>query len=271
MEHIYFLSTKVTEIWKELSLEQVRLELADKDSAMEIIRDLVKLNEDAQVKVAVLMYFWWNERCRRKKGEPRKNAQTIAHSVRTYAEEIKKQTMTQPNIKGAGQQCWKRPPENMLKLNCDGAYHATTKSGGWGFVIRDDDGAVVKAGCGKIEHAQDVFQVELIACFQAVKYAMEIGVTNIIIESDSLMVKQAATSDAYRLSAFGGLIWELKDLLAMYFSNVVVYHTPRVCNKVAHELAAMGSSLDLGVDLIMDEIPACMFTLVANDLAPCHE
>ncbi|WVZ70081.1 hypothetical protein U9M48_018779 [Paspalum notatum var. saurae] len=44
---------------------------------------------------------------------------------------------------------------------------------------------------------------------------MEIGVTNIIIESDSLMVKQAATSDAYRLSAFGGLIWELKDLLAM--------------------------------------------------------
>ncbi|WVZ81971.1 hypothetical protein U9M48_029294 [Paspalum notatum var. saurae] len=160
---------QVTEIWKELNLKQVRLELADKDSAMEIIRDLVKLNEDAQ-------------------------------------------TMTQPNIKGAGQQCWKRPPENMLKLNCDGAYHAT-KSEGWGFVIRDDDGAVVKAG--KVEHAQDVFQVELIACFQAVKYAMEIGVTNIIIESDSLMVKQAATSEAYRLSDFGGLIWELKDLLAM--------------------------------------------------------
>ncbi|WVZ78700.1 hypothetical protein U9M48_026369 [Paspalum notatum var. saurae] len=100
---------------QELNLEQVRLELADKDSAMEIIRDLVKLNEDAQVKVAVLMYFWWNERCRRKEGEPRKNAQTIAHSVRIYAEEIKKQTMTQPNIKGAGQQCWKRPPENMLE------------------------------------------------------------------------------------------------------------------------------------------------------------
>ncbi|WVZ48898.1 hypothetical protein U9M48_000292 [Paspalum notatum var. saurae] len=127
--HLFFKCKQVTEIWKELKLEQVRLELADKDSAMEVIRDLVKLNEDAQVKVAVLMYSWWNERCRRKEGEPRRNAHTIAHIVRTSAEEIKKQTVTQPNIKGAGQQCWKRPPENMLKLNCDGAYHAISKLG----------------------------------------------------------------------------------------------------------------------------------------------
>ena len=35
-----------------------------------------------------------------------------------------------------------RPIEDVLKINCDGAYRNETSSGGWGFVIRDRDGPV---------------------------------------------------------------------------------------------------------------------------------
>jgi hypothetical protein len=33
---------------------------------------------------------------------------------------------------------WLKPPDGILKLNSDGAFFNQEKSGGWGFVIRDD-------------------------------------------------------------------------------------------------------------------------------------
>ena len=48
--------------------------------------------------------------------------------------------------------------------------------------------------------------------------AAECGMGNAVIETDSMMLKQALQSDDFRLAATGGLIYELK----MLFTSVTV-------------------------------------------------
>uniref|UniRef100_A0A0D9WGE6 Uncharacterized protein n=1 Tax=Leersia perrieri TaxID=77586 RepID=A0A0D9WGE6_9ORYZ len=43
-------------------------------------------------------------------------------------------------------QRWEKPMIGTLKVNCDGAFQLESGDGGWGYVIRDADGEVVRAG-----------------------------------------------------------------------------------------------------------------------------
>jgi hypothetical protein len=46
---------------------------------------------------------------------------------------------------------WEKPKAETLKTNCDGAYSYETGAGGWGFIIRDEDGDVISAGRGRLD------------------------------------------------------------------------------------------------------------------------
>ncbi|KAG0522165.1 hypothetical protein BDA96_07G013300 [Sorghum bicolor] len=52
---------------------------------------------------------------------------------------------------------WVRPPEGMLKLNCDASYYQEEGCGGWGFIIGDNDGDVVLSGWGASESLGEPF------------------------------------------------------------------------------------------------------------------
>ena len=43
---------------------------------------------------------------------------------------------------------WTPPPLGIMKINTDGAFREETHSGGWGFTLRNDVGALIAAGEG---------------------------------------------------------------------------------------------------------------------------
>jgi hypothetical protein len=45
---------------------------------------------------------------------------------------------------------WNKPGHETLKVNCDAAYKQNFGLGGWGYIIRDSDGDVVRARWGEI-------------------------------------------------------------------------------------------------------------------------
>ena len=47
-----------------------------------------------------------------------------------------------------GAEKWVRPEENMLKVNVDGAVFEQEAKSGYGFVVRDCQGRMIRAGCG---------------------------------------------------------------------------------------------------------------------------
>jgi hypothetical protein len=83
------------------------------------------------------------------------------------------------------------------------------------------------------------------------------------------MVKQALQAPDYRLSAMGGLVHELKELLWDEFADVRVVHIhiPHECNKVAHELARMGSLRQDDVVFDPGSLAVCIHVSVTSDFS----
>jgi hypothetical protein len=71
---------------------------------------------------------------------------------------------------------WSKPPEGFAKLNCDGAFRTHDLTWGWGFVIRDSEGAVIGSGYGKLHKVLEPLHGELVACLQAVQKAVEMRI-----------------------------------------------------------------------------------------------
>ena len=114
---------------------------------------------------------------------------------------------------------------------------------------------------------QEELQAEVQACHEGVKAAVQLGIGRVILETDSLILKQALTDNSYRLSPVGGALCELKQLMVGSFLSCVVEYAPRVCNKVAHTLAAVGRSCVDESVLSWDSTPSCIVDLVASDHA----
>ena len=55
------------------------------------------------------------------------------------------------------QQRWEPPPEDVYKINTDGAFRAVTNQGGWGFVVRNRVGDFLEGGCGNLRRVASSF------------------------------------------------------------------------------------------------------------------
>jgi len=87
----------------------------------------------------------------------------------------------------------------VLKINSDGAFSSMTGAGGWGYVIRDDQGAVKKAGAGSEPFLQHAFHAELLGCLEGLKMAAQLGMAHVVVETDAQMVMGAIEGEDYRL------------------------------------------------------------------------
>jgi ribonuclease HI len=77
---------------------------------------------------------------------------------------------------------WKRPDRGWLKINSDGAFSERTSEGGWGVIIRDEEGDVVEAAAGKLTRVLDAFQSEVEACLASVMLAGETGPSELLLK-----------------------------------------------------------------------------------------
>jgi hypothetical protein len=56
---------------------------------------------------------------------------------------------------------WSTPPDNVLKINCDGSYRSDSKTEGWGSVVRDSPGDIIGAGAGCLNVVASPARVEV--------------------------------------------------------------------------------------------------------------
>jgi hypothetical protein len=80
-------------------------------------------------------------------------------------------------------QRWQRPAHEVLKLNTDGAFSSNTGAGGWGYVIRNEEGMVISAGVGSCSFLLDALHAEAVACLKGVQAVGELGISKIQVET----------------------------------------------------------------------------------------
>jgi len=103
------------------------------------------------------------------------------------------------------------------------------------------------------------------ACIEALLIAADRGMQRVIVETDSQTLVKALLSDEMDRASSGVFFREAKFIMATLFSSVEVLHTTRSCNSVAHGLAQVGRSRDLGHPGVwMNPLPTFV-----NDLLVC--
>ena len=147
-------------------MEDVRIELMNCQSGMETIDKIWELEKSQQLKVIV--WRWWSARNKVNDGGRLQCVAEIQGSVAFFLLKFEKLEVNGKKIQSPANQLWRPPPENFYKINIDGAYDPNTRTGEWGFVVRDSNGEVLLVGAGKISRAASAIQTELVVALKAI-------------------------------------------------------------------------------------------------------
>jgi hypothetical protein len=83
---------------------------------------------------------------------------------------------------------WRPPPPRTLKTNWDAALDLQSRTTGLGFIVRYSNGMVYTASSFSVKTCTEPVAVESFATLRAVEFCRSRGLTNIILEGDSLQV-----------------------------------------------------------------------------------
>jgi ribonuclease HI len=139
------------------------------------------------------------------------------------------------------QRKWQPPLPDILKINIDGSLQHVSKTGAWGFIIRNHEGMAVLAGARNLAPVHDALLAETMACKHALEAAEHVGISQVELETYSTQLREAITSSTRDLSIGGGLFTDIRSLQEN-FNCSQVCNAHRSCNSSVHELASMGMS-----------------------------
>jgi ribonuclease HI len=170
--------------------------------------------------------------------------------------------------KPKGNAHWRPPSGEEMKINIDGSFNPSSKSGGWGFAIRDAEGDFMGGAAGYIEQANSALQTEAVACMKALQAAQDWGMVRVEMETDAQLLVNAIKGDDQDLSLNGVLFREIKAFALLNFTSFSITFCPRACNKLADACATYGAKLDRQPQSVwLVDAPVFVRDIVASDKA----
>ena len=166
-------------------------------------------------------------------------------------------------IRTAGATWWHPPQTSQHKVNYDGALFREIWQAGIGVVVRDADGRVCGALSDRTRLPGTVEEVEAIACREAVRFALQLGLTDVVFEGDSESITMAINSGNPCFSSYGHILDDVKALV-LNFVSVSFLHVKRQGNAVADKLAKVAKNIPYP-HVWSDDIPNDVHQLVIHD------
>ena len=160
---------------------------------------------------------------------------------------------------------WKPPDLERYKVNVDGAIFKHRKKAGIGMVIRDEFGEVI-ATLSKIVNAPlGVVEIEAKAMEAGVSFARDVGIREVVFESDSLIICKALQGDGGAPSSIQNV---LKGILELTTSlrSFSFSHVKRQGNVPTHLLAQFAKELENYV-VWLEECPSFLEHACAHDMS----
>ena len=131
---------------------------------------------------------------------------------------------------------WLPPWANWFKINVDGAVFASQKAAGLGAIIRDDRGRVGAAMSKKVLVPLGALEAKAKAFVARLLLARDIGIQDVILEGDSLVIYNALCEASLPPSSVASVVLGMLDL-CKEFRWIKFSHVKRKDNRLAHLLA----------------------------------
>ncbi|MFQ6643792.1 hypothetical protein Gotur_017521, partial [Gossypium turneri] len=116
-----------------------------------------------------------------------KSGKEIGRLVNSYISELNEIGKNKPQISLVVSK-WKKPPEQVVKINLDAAYDERSSQSVVGIVARDSGGNFLLS-CSEIhQRVVSAFAAEALACRKAIQIGIDMHWEKVIIEGDSLSI-----------------------------------------------------------------------------------
>jgi ribonuclease HI len=167
----------------------------------------------------------------------------------------------QPQIK------WKSSSISAFKVNYDAALFNDQLKTGVGVIIRDGQGLPIAALCKRFLSLHSVDDAEALAVCEALKFAMEIGISDAEFEGDSLTICNTLRCHDQSFASFGDIIDEA-CLLARSLQRCSFSHVKREGNRVAHLLARRAIELQEDFLVWLEDVPPYLESVIHSEFIP---
>ncbi|XP_060974306.1 uncharacterized protein LOC133039424 [Cannabis sativa] len=165
---------------------------------------------------------------------------------------------------GNGKDHWTKPLFTKLKINVDGAIFESETRFGFGFIVRDSVGKLILAASGSKLGAVSPEIAEVVGMKEVLSWIKRMNVTDVEIETDSLVTVQAINGSVQIPSQFGLIVQDCRLLLSE-LQNVFISFVKRSANRAAHCLARQSCFMS---DCMFDEFsaPSNLLSIVRDDI-----
>ncbi|XP_060965224.1 uncharacterized protein LOC115719983 [Cannabis sativa] len=162
-----------------------------------------------------------------------------------------------------GREHWTKPIFTKFKINVDGALFKAENRFGFGFIVRDKDGKLVEAVSSSKTGVVSPEIVEVVGMKEALSWIKTKHLTEVEIETDSLVAVQAINGSVQMPSQFGLLVQDCRLLLSE-LQNVFISFIKRYANRVAHCIARQSCFMS---NCMFDEFsaPSDLLSIVRDD------
>jgi hypothetical protein len=116
-------------------LEGLRQKLAAQTSTRDAVSIILKEKELSKINAVVTLWFLWTNRNAIHEEGRGRNATDLARGIKFYCLELHNGHGMANAQNSLHDVKWRRPPNGVLKLNCDASFRAEESIGSWSFII----------------------------------------------------------------------------------------------------------------------------------------
>lgn len=274
LEHVFVTCSKITRTWFGSQLNLKILDHQITNLTDWIVFCILNHNEEILIHLASILYYIWfarNLSLFEDKILPEEVIiERAAHSILDFRNAnnlLLSENLYPPPFNQAPNHQqhphWSKPPENMLKANCD-ANLQTQGHWGLGAIVRNDSGLVMAAATWSLDGSDDPLMTEAFALLTTMRLAIDCGFRKIIFEGDNeRVILMARNGKLHNKTYLGSIIEEIQSLQRAFdICNFNFSH--KSSNKVTHKLAQMAHSEQNHVWL--EEVPNTILDVYFHDL-----
>jgi hypothetical protein len=270
--HLFLKCKEVKKAWELIGLHALCDRMGAFSSVASVVEEILALKNSDRILVCCMLWRWWLARNKLNSEGVHVALESVIRQARYWAAEsevyCKGVQNTGPSNGSVSRHSqWTPPMGDTLKINCDGAFFSETGTGGWGFVIRDRDGAVRGSGAGHLEQAASAAFTEAQACQEALQAAAAWGMIHLQVETDAQNLVTALKNGSLDRTPEGVIYRDIRAFIQMNFLSVSFSYCPRLCNKLAHDVAAFGVSRQDSRSLWLESLPVDVHVPVTSMFA----
>ena len=225
-----------------------------------------RVEEEMVARMVIIAWALWFNRNEIRLGGVRKAGKDVVRWATNCLEEYWSTNESEQSapVVSTSVVSWLPPQTNWFKINVDGAVFASQKAVGLGVIIRDDRGRVEAAMSKKVLALLGALEAEAKVFEAGLLLARDIGIQDVILEGDSLVIFNALCEVSLPPSSVASIVIGMLDLCKVFW-RIEFSHVKRKGNRAAHLLAKHAVGID---DFIvrMEENPCFLERALSHDV-----